>query len=49
MAEKFVSETNLKFLIHDVFDVGSLTRYPYYGDHNDEVFDMVIDTALKVG
>jgi len=49
MAEKFVSERNLKFLLHDVFDVSSLTQFPYYEEHNREIFDMVIETALKIG
>ncbi|MBN2398187.1 MAG: acyl-CoA dehydrogenase [Deltaproteobacteria bacterium] len=48
MAEKFVSEKNLKFLLHEVCDVSQLTRYPYYADHSKEVFDMVLDTALKM-
>ncbi|MBW2562073.1 MAG: acyl-CoA dehydrogenase, partial [Deltaproteobacteria bacterium] len=49
MAEKFASEKNLKFLLHEVFDVSQLTQYPYYADHSREVFDMVLDTALKMG
>ncbi len=49
MAEKFVSERNLKFLLHEVFDVSQLTQYPYYADHSREVFDMVLETALKMG
>ena len=49
MAEKFVSERNLKFLLHDVFDVSSLTQFPYYEEHNKEIFDMILETALKMG
>jgi butyryl-CoA dehydrogenase len=49
MAEKFVSERNLKFLLHEVFDVSQLTQHPYYADHSKEVFDMVLETALKMG
>lgn len=49
MAEKFVSERNLKFLLYETFDMGSLTRYPYYAHHNQEIFDMVIKTAMKMG
>jgi butyryl-CoA dehydrogenase len=49
MAEKFVSERNLKFLLYEVFDVTSLTQYPYYEEHNREIFDMVLETALKIG
>ena len=49
MAEKFVSERNLKFLLYEVFDATSLTQYPYYKEHNLDIFDMVIETALKIG
>ena len=49
MTEKFVSEKNLKFLLNDVFDTASLTKYPYYEEHNQEIFDMVLETALKIG
>ena len=48
MAEKFVSERNLKFLLNEVLDTASLIKYPYYADHSPEVFDMVLDTAMKM-
>ncbi len=48
MAEKFVSERNLKFLLYEVFDLESLTNNPYYQDHGRETFDMVLDTTLKM-
>jgi len=49
MAEKFVSMRNLKFLLYEVFDAESITQYPYFQDHNREVFDMVLETGLKMG
>ncbi len=49
MASKFASERNLKFLLYEVLDVESLIRLPYYEDHNREVFDLVLDTAFKIG
>jgi len=49
MGDKFVSERNLKFLLYEVFDAVSLTRYPYYADHSRESFDMALETALKIG
>ena len=49
MTDKFVSERNLRFLLFDVFDTTSLTKYPYYEEHNREIFDMVIETAMKIG
>lgn len=49
MAEKFISERNLTFLLYEMFDVESLLSYPRYADHSREVFDMVMDTAMKMG
>lgn len=49
MAERFISERNLKFLLYEVFDTPSLTRYPYYADHSRESFDMALETAMKIG
>jgi butyryl-CoA dehydrogenase len=49
MAEKFVSERNLKFLLYEVFDTPSLTQYPYFADHGRESFDMALETAMKIG
>ena len=49
MAKKFVSERNIKFLLHEVFDVESLTKYEYYQEHNRKMFDMVLKAAVKLG
>jgi butyryl-CoA dehydrogenase len=48
MAKKFVSERNLKFLLHEVFDAESLTQYDRYKDHNRKMFDMVLNAAVKL-
>lgn len=48
MAEKYVSEKNLNFLLYDVFDVVSLTKYDYYKEHNKKMFDMVLKEAIKL-
>ncbi len=48
MADKFISERNLQFLLYEVFDVVSLTQYPYYEAHNRKVFDMVLKAAVKL-
>ena len=48
-AEKFISDRNLKFLLYEIFDVESLFKYPRYADYGREVFDMVMDTAMKMG
>jgi alkylation response protein AidB-like acyl-CoA dehydrogenase len=49
MAERFVSERNLKFMLYEVFDIEAFTRYGYFQEHDREIFDMVLETALKIG
>jgi len=49
MAEKFVSMRNLKFLLYEMFEAESLTRYPYFQDHSRETFDLVLDTGMRIG
>lgn len=49
MADKFIDDRNLKLLLYEMFDVESLLKYPRYADHSREVFDMVMDTAMKMG
>lgn len=48
MASKFVSERNLRFLLYEVFDAEALTQLAYFEEHNRDVFDLVLDTALKM-
>ena len=48
MAKKYVSKRNLEFMLHEVFDIVSLTQYPYYETHNKKLFDMTLDAALKL-
>lgn len=49
MEEKFISERNLRFLLDEVFDTASLTQHAHYEVHSKESFDMVLETALKIG
>ena len=49
MAETFVSMRNLKFLIYELNNAEALCAYPYFEEHNREIFDLVLDTALKMG
>jgi len=48
VAAKFVSERNIKFLLYEVFDVESLTKYEYYKEHHRKMFDMVLKAAVKL-
>ncbi len=49
MAEKFISDRNLRFLLYEVNNIESLLKYPRYADHSKEVFDMILDTAMRMG
>ncbi|MFH1083687.1 MAG: acyl-CoA dehydrogenase family protein [Pseudomonadota bacterium] len=49
MEDKFISERNLRFLLYEVFDTASLTQHAHYEVHSKEVFDMVLETALRLG
>ena len=49
MADKFVSQRNLSFLLHEVLEVERLTRTSYFADHSAEMFDLVVETAIKMG
>lgn len=48
MAKKYVSKRNLEFMLYEVFDIVSLTKYPHYKTHNKKLFDMTLDAALKL-
>jgi len=47
--DQFVSMRNLQFLLYEVFQVEDFCRHPYFEDHGREVFDLTLDTALKIG
>lgn len=48
MAGKFFSERNIKFMLYEVLDAVSLTRFPYYKQHNRKMFDMVLAAAATL-
>ncbi len=45
---KLASDRNLKFLLYEVLDCTSLTKYPYFQEHSREDFDLILDTAVKI-
>lgn len=49
MAERFANRRDIKFLLEEVFDIETLTRYEYFQDHSLDTFNMIIDTAWKMG
>lgn len=48
MANEYISMRNLKFLVHEVFDIASLNKYEYHSEYNSEMFDMILDTAKEL-
>ena len=48
MEEKFVSQRNLEFLLHEVLGAEELTRLDHYRDHDRESLDMMLGTALRM-
>ncbi len=48
MAEKFYNDRNLRFMLYNVHDVESLTKFEYFSDYTKESFDMILDTAKKI-
>lgn len=49
MRDKFFSRRNLQFLLYDVHKVEELTGLDYYADHDRGTFDLVLDTAERLG
>ncbi|WMX16248.1 MULTISPECIES: acyl-CoA dehydrogenase [unclassified Aureispira] len=45
---KFYSKKNLHFLLNDVFQIESLSQYPFFKDHNIETYTMVLDACTDL-
>jgi alkylation response protein AidB-like acyl-CoA dehydrogenase len=48
MEEKFASLRNLSFLLHEVHKAEELTGFEYFGDHDIETIDLIIETAESI-
>ncbi len=48
MAKQFASVRNLRFLLHEVFNVEEMSQYPYFSDYNREAIDMALDAAYQL-
>jgi alkylation response protein AidB-like acyl-CoA dehydrogenase len=48
LASKFFSERNLRFLLYEIFDVESLTRYDTYKEYDGKTLDMVLKAAMEL-
>ncbi|HYQ82010.1 MAG TPA: acyl-CoA dehydrogenase [Anaeromyxobacteraceae bacterium] len=43
-----VSDRDVEFLLHEVLDVTSLCRLPYFQDHSRETFDLYLSAARRL-
>lgn len=48
MAKEYMSMRNLRFLLHEVFNVEQLTKYERYAEHTKDGFDMMLDSAKQI-
>lgn len=48
MVNPLLRDRDVDFLLYDVLDVLSLTRLPYFAEHDRETFDLVIDSARRM-
>ena len=48
MSNELADMRNLRFLLYEVLNVETATRFPYYADHSRETFDMALDTAYQL-
>ena len=49
MNTKWFSKRNLEFVLYDVHSVDNLTKFLRYSEHDREIFDLVLQTAEKMG
>jgi alkylation response protein AidB-like acyl-CoA dehydrogenase len=45
----YYSKRDLRFQLYELLDAESLTKYPYFQDHDRDSFDMVIEAADQIG
>ncbi len=48
MATQYFNKRNLDFLLYEVHEAEKLTQFPRFADHNKEVFDMTIESAIQI-
>jgi butyryl-CoA dehydrogenase len=48
MPGKFMSMRNLRFLLHEVFELESLTRHDYYRQYDRKMLDMILQAASEL-
>ncbi len=45
---KLADRRDIDFLLKEVLEIQNLTKLPYFADHSEEVFDMVLDAVEKM-
>ena len=45
MAKKYISMRNLKFMLHEVFDLSKINNLPKYKDYDAAAYDMILAAA----
>lgn len=45
---QYYSRRNLNFLLHEVFNVTDLTKYPYFSAHDRETINMTVDAVTQI-
>ncbi|MCU0389563.1 MAG: acyl-CoA dehydrogenase [Thermoflexibacter sp.] len=48
MPKQYLSLRNIQFLLYEVHQATSICQYAYYGEHNKEIFDMVLGSAKQL-
>jgi len=48
MPKQYLNPRNIQFILHEVLDTASLSKFPYYQDHSKETFDMVLEAAKQL-
>lgn len=45
---KFYSKKNIHFLLYDVLNIGELSQYPLFADHNPETYNMILNACTEL-
>ncbi|NNE29393.1 MAG: acyl-CoA dehydrogenase [Saprospiraceae bacterium] len=49
MADQYVSIRNLNFILHEVLNISSLSKFDYYKDYDKDSWDMALQAAKDIG
>jgi len=49
MAKQYASLRNLRFLLHEVHEIETLTQHEYFAHHDKAAFDMMLEASFQIG